>query len=189
MNCSWPVHDFFMPCLRLVQKLCITRSWLVHCLWLVYNWFTTVLWLVHHLFITCLWHVHYFFRICSLLHYLVISSSLLVLDLFMTCSWLFQNFFTYWQLLKFYLLMNCSHFIHSFKFLHLHFFSRLWLTSLTQLPFNYFNLFPSLEVLCFSHLPRSKFTKRNKLNRLVGLSLAQLSPSLFSPFFELLRHP
>ena len=50
---------------------------------------------------------------------------------------------------------------------------------LTLLPLNYFTLFTSLEVLHFSHLQSSDFIKINKLNGLAGLSLAQISPSLF----------
>ena len=53
-----------------------------------------------------------------------------------------------------------------------------WTNLLTLLPVNYSTLFTSVEVLCFSHLQISIFMKSNNLNRLAGLSLAQLSPSL-----------
>ena len=152
MTCSWLVHYLFMTFSLLFQNLFITSL------------------LGHKFFITCSGLVHdLFMTILKLFHLLTTFEILLVDELFTFYSKFFPDLFPTFSWLA-----------HSFEFLHLHFFSRLWLTSLTQLPFNYFNLFPSLEVLCFSHLPRSKFTKRNKLNRLVGLSLAQLSPSLFS---------
>ena len=60
-----------------------------------------------------------------------------------------------------------------------------WITLLTLLPLNYITLFTSVEVLWFSHFQSSEFSKSNKPNRLAGLSLAQLSPSLFPSFFPL----
>ena len=67
----------------------------------------------------------------------------------------------------------------------------IWNTLLTLLLLNYFTLFTSLKVLHFSHLQSSKFSKSNNLNRLAGLSLAQLSPSLFPQFvtFLVLKAP
>ena len=54
-----------------------------------------------------------------------------------------------------------------------------WITLPTLLFLNYFTLFTSVDVLCFSNLQSFEFSKSNKLNGLASLSLAQLSPSLF----------
>ena len=53
-----------------------------------------------------------------------------------------------------------------------------WTNSLEELNMNYSWLLWST----FSHLQNSEFTKTHKLNRLAGLSLAQLSPSLSTSF-------
>ena len=52
-----------------------------------------------------------------------------------------------------------------------------WITLPTLLFLNYFTLFTSVDVLCFSNLQSFEFSKSN--NGLASLSLAQLSPSLF----------
>ena len=60
----------------------------------------------------------------------------------------------------------------------------IWTTLLKLLLLNYFTLFTSVEVLRFSNLQISENTKSKKLNRLVGLSLAQFSSSLFFIFLN-----
>ena len=97
-----------------------------------------------------LWFVHYLLMTCT------ITCSLLSHYLLITCRWVVHVFMTS-SLLDPDLFFTCWWLIHD-----------LFMT-----------LFTSLEVLHFSCLPSSKFIKSNKLNWLAGLSLAQLSPSLF----------
>ena len=58
-----------------------------------------------------------------------------------------------------------------------------WITLPTLLFLNYFTLFTSVDVLCFSNLQSFEFSKSN--NGLASLSLAQLSPSLLTLFDQL----
>ena len=100
------------------------------------------------MFTTCSQFVHYLYASCSLpFHFL---ASLLELFHF--------HYFT-WPT--------------SLTLLHFDYLSYLkWANLLTILPLNYFTLFTSVEVLRFSHLQSSEFTKSNNLNRLACLSLA-----------------
>ena len=137
------------------------------CSQLLYDFFMTYSRLVHYLFISSSLPVRDF---SWLAHDLI--TAIFYLTIILTI-WLVNDFFT--NQLE---LLNLHYFTSptSLKLLYLNYFTQT--TSLQLVAINY--LCTSLELLRFSHLQSSEFTKSNKLNRLAGLSLAQLCPSLFS---------
>ena len=176
-SCSWLFYDSVMSCSSLVYDMFIIFSWLLH-----------------YLVMSCSLLILDFFKILFV-NDLFVSKSQFVSDLFLTCSWLVNNLF-----------MTCPLLVHDFFFFTISDFSATlqiplnYLTYTTFLDFDllplhnfilttllyshYITLFTSLEVLHFSHWGNFKFTKSYQLNSLALLSLAQLSPSLFTLIFN-----
>ena len=146
------------------------------------------------MFTTCQWHVH------------VIFTSWRVQDLltayhnfFTTWSWLVDNLFTYIQIVHSFsqFFQTCSEMVK--ELVHNLFTTRSQLnlfmicSQLSELVHNFlitsawlvhdlftaFHNFFTIFLQFVYDLQSYEFTKTNKLNRLAGLSLAQLSPSLF----------
>ena len=95
-----------------------------------------------------------------------------------------------WQVTSYLLLANwylhldtCYPILATLNYFTFHSKHFTWITLPTLLFLNYFTLFTSVDVLCFSNLQSFEFSKINKLNGLASLSLAQLSPSLFFVIF------
>ena len=164
MTCSWLVHFLLMSCSWLVHDLFTTSLWLLH------DFFMTFSWLVHLLFITCSWLLHSSF-------------------IFMTSSWFDYGYSTTFKIN----LGNdfFTNYLELLKVLYFTFFPyTIWLKLLLL---DYFTQTISLELHMLMYLITwttllfifTKFwiSKVTNSNWLADLSLAQLSPSLFSPIF------
>ena len=153
-----------MTILKLLYFLLTFKSLLVHDLFASFSQFVPG----HHSFI-----IFFYYLTFLLLQLIKLTwiTSLTLLDL------LPLDYFPWTTLLK---ISHLNYFTLtiSLEMLYLNF-----LTHATSLKLLY-SIFTSLEKLHISHLPSSMFSKSNKLNRLTGLSLAQLSPSLFFYFFH-----